>query len=104
MRPHTGRTHPPTGSCPRERRHQYCVDDPDDIALRNGEAQCSGALIRDGGEHLHQGVEAGVRRDKNARIEVLAQRYLGAPYPWFAGWDQQPVIIAVTPEKINAMG
>ena len=37
-------------------------------------------------------------------IEELAQRYLGAPYPWYGGRDQVRVILAIEPEKISSMG
>jgi PPOX class probable F420-dependent enzyme len=37
-------------------------------------------------------------------IEALAQRYLGAPYPWYGGRDQVRVILAITADKIHAMG
>jgi PPOX class probable F420-dependent enzyme len=34
-------------------------------------------------------------------IEMLAQKYLGTPYPWFGGRDQVRVIIVIEPEKIS---
>jgi PPOX class probable F420-dependent enzyme len=37
-------------------------------------------------------------------IEALAQRYLGAPYPWYGGRDQARVILAIRADKIRAMG
>lgn len=37
-------------------------------------------------------------------IEKLAQKYLGAPYPWFGGRDQVRVIMMIKPEKISSMG
>ncbi|SDD68406.1 PPOX class F420-dependent oxidoreductase [Auraticoccus monumenti] len=37
-------------------------------------------------------------------IELLAQRYLGGPYPWFGGRDQQRLLLTITPERINSMG
>lgn len=37
-------------------------------------------------------------------IEALAQRYLGAPYPWFGGRDQVRVIVTIRADKINRMG
>lgn len=37
-------------------------------------------------------------------IEMLAQKYLGTPYPWFGGRDQTRVIITIRAEKVNAMG
>lgn len=33
-------------------------------------------------------------------IEELARKYLGGPYPWFAGRDQVRVILTVEVEKI----
>jgi PPOX class probable F420-dependent enzyme len=37
-------------------------------------------------------------------IEALAQRYLGAPYPWYGGRDQVRVIVSITADKIHGMG
>jgi PPOX class probable F420-dependent enzyme len=37
-------------------------------------------------------------------IEALAQRYTGAPYPWYGGRDQVRVVLAITADKIHAMG
>lgn len=37
-------------------------------------------------------------------IEMLAQKYLGTPYPWFGGRDQVRVIFVIKPEKISSMG
>ena len=37
-------------------------------------------------------------------IEALAQRYLGAPYPWFGGRDQVRVIVTISADKIRRMG
>lgn len=36
-------------------------------------------------------------------IEMLAQKYLGTPYPWYAGRDQVRVIMVITPEQISSM-
>jgi PPOX class probable F420-dependent enzyme len=37
-------------------------------------------------------------------IEALAQRYLGAPYPWYGGRDQVRVILTISADKIRVMG
>ena len=37
-------------------------------------------------------------------IEKLAQQYLGRPYPWFGGRDQQRLLLTIGADKINAMG
>jgi PPOX class probable F420-dependent enzyme len=37
-------------------------------------------------------------------IEALAQRYLGAPYPWYGGRDQVRVIVTISADKINRVG
>jgi len=37
-------------------------------------------------------------------IEMLAQRYLGTPYPWYGGRDQVRVIIAIAAENVSGMG
>jgi len=34
-------------------------------------------------------------------IEKLAQRYLGGPYPWYGGRDQQRLIITIEADKIS---
>ena len=37
-------------------------------------------------------------------IEMLSQRYLGTPYPWYGGRDQVRVLITITPEKVSSTG
>jgi len=37
-------------------------------------------------------------------IEMLAQKYLGTPYPWYGGRDQVRVIIVIEPENVSSMG
>ena len=37
-------------------------------------------------------------------IEMLAQKYLGTPYPWFGGRDQERVLIIIEPERTRCMG
>lgn len=37
-------------------------------------------------------------------IEMLAQKYLGTPYPWYGGRAQVRVILVIEPEKISSMG
>jgi PPOX class probable F420-dependent enzyme len=37
-------------------------------------------------------------------VEMLAQKYLGKPYPWYGGRDQVRVIFVIKPEKITSMG
>ena len=37
-------------------------------------------------------------------IEALAQRYLGAPYPWYGGHDQVRVLLAISSDKVRRMG
>ena len=37
-------------------------------------------------------------------IEALAQRYLGAPYPWYGGRDQVRVIVTISADKIRQVG
>jgi PPOX class probable F420-dependent enzyme len=37
-------------------------------------------------------------------IEALAQRYLGAPYPWYGGREQVRLILTIAAERIHAMG
>ncbi|MET3807396.1 PPOX class probable F420-dependent enzyme [Nakamurella sp. UYEF19] len=37
-------------------------------------------------------------------IEMLAQRYLGTPYPWYGGRDQVRLLMTIEPHKISTMG
>lgn len=37
-------------------------------------------------------------------IEMLAQKYLGTPYPWYGGCDQVRVIISIEPQKVSGIG
>jgi PPOX class probable F420-dependent enzyme len=37
-------------------------------------------------------------------IEALAQRYIGAPYPWYGGRDQVRVILTISADKIHRTG
>jgi len=37
-------------------------------------------------------------------IEMLSQRYLGTPYPWYGGRDQVRLLITIAPEKVSSMG
>lgn len=36
-------------------------------------------------------------------IEALAQRYLGAPYPWYGGRDQVRVVLTIKADKVRGM-
>ena len=36
-------------------------------------------------------------------VEMLAQKYLGTPYPWYGRRDQVRVIIVIAPEQISGM-
>lgn len=37
-------------------------------------------------------------------IEVLAQRYLGRPYPWFGGRDQQRLLMIIAVDRCRSQG
>ena len=37
-------------------------------------------------------------------IDELSQKYLGRPYPWFGGRDQQRIIVKIAPRKISGQG
>lgn len=37
-------------------------------------------------------------------IEMLSQRYTGAPYPWWGGRDQVRILLRIEAEKVNTMG
>jgi PPOX class probable F420-dependent enzyme len=37
-------------------------------------------------------------------IEKLAQRYLGAPYPWYGGRDQVRILLTIEARKVHGMG
>ena len=55
--------------------------------------------------HEIRGRVVGVTTEGGAEhIEALAQRYLGAPYPWYGGRDQVRVILTISADKIHAMG
>ena len=35
-------------------------------------------------------------------IDRLAHEYLGGPYPWYGGRDQQRLVVSISPEKISS--
>ena len=37
-------------------------------------------------------------------LEMLSQKYTGAPYAWYGGRNQVRVIIMIEPEKVTRMG
>ena len=37
-------------------------------------------------------------------VEMLSQKYTGAPYRWYGGRDQVRVMIVIEPEKVSSMG
>ncbi|MGW2007267.1 PPOX class F420-dependent oxidoreductase [Streptomyces nigrescens] len=37
-------------------------------------------------------------------VEKLAQKYLGEPYPWYGGRDEERVLFVIAPESISSMG
>lgn len=37
-------------------------------------------------------------------IEMLAQRYTGAPYPWWGGRDQVRVVLRIEADKVTTTG
>ena len=37
-------------------------------------------------------------------IEALAQRYLGGPYPWFGGRDQQRLLLTIEADSVSGTG
>jgi PPOX class probable F420-dependent enzyme len=37
-------------------------------------------------------------------IEILAQRYLGTPYPWYGGRQQVRLLLTIEAQKIHAVG
>jgi PPOX class probable F420-dependent enzyme len=37
-------------------------------------------------------------------IDQLSQKYLGRPYPWFGGRDQQRIILKISPRRISGEG
>lgn len=37
-------------------------------------------------------------------IEMLSQKYLGMPYPWFGGRDQVRVIMVIEAEQVSGVG
>lgn len=83
------RTHVKTGNIERDPRVAVAVSHPDSpsryfqVRGRVKEVTTEGAV-----EH----------------IEMLAQRYLGTPYPWYGGRDQVRVIFVIEPESISGIG
>ena len=73
----------------RDRRVTVCVTDP---SRSQSYYEVRGRVVKvtteGGAEH----------------IEALAQRYLGAPYPWFGGRDQVRVILSIAADKIHGRG
>lgn len=61
------------------------VCDPDDVSRY--------FAVR--GHVLHSTTDGGAEG-----IEALAQKYLGAPYPWFGGRDQVRLILTIAVDKI----
>lgn len=37
-------------------------------------------------------------------IEVLAQRYLGGPYPWYGGRERVRLVLTISADKVHSMG
>jgi PPOX class probable F420-dependent enzyme len=37
-------------------------------------------------------------------IEALAQKYLGGPYPWYGGRDQERVLFVIEPDSVSGIG
>ncbi|MQA34290.1 PPOX class F420-dependent oxidoreductase [Modestobacter roseus] len=37
-----------------------------------------------------------------AHIDQLAQKYLGGPYPWYGGRDQQRLIVRIAADRISS--
>lgn len=35
-------------------------------------------------------------------IEALAQKYLGGPYPWYGGRDQQRLVVTIEADSVHA--
>ena len=52
-----------------------------------------------------RGQVVGIRAEgAAAHIEALAQRYLGAPYPWYGGRDQVRLILTIRADRVSGMG
>ncbi|WP_174857763.1 hypothetical protein [Streptomyces lydicus] len=37
-------------------------------------------------------------------VELLAQKYLGEPYPWYGGRDEERVLFVIEAESIRGIG
>lgn len=37
-------------------------------------------------------------------VEELAQKYLGGPYPWYGGRDQERVLFVIEPHSVSGQG
>ncbi|OLR93915.1 PPOX class F420-dependent enzyme [Actinokineospora bangkokensis] len=40
----------------------------------------------------------------DAHIDALAHKYLGRPYPWYGGRDQQRVVLTVEADRVHTPG
>ena len=50
-----------------------------------------------------QGRVVGMTTEGGAEhIEALAQKYLGGPYPWFGGRDQQRVVVTIEADTVHS--
>jgi PPOX class probable F420-dependent enzyme len=51
------------------------------------------------GQEIHASTDGATEH-----IEILAQRYLGTPYPWYGGRQQVRLLLTIEAQKIHAVG
>ena len=69
------------------------------VALNVADAQNPSRYVAVRGRVVSTTTEGGAEH-----IDVLAQRYLGRPYPWYGGRDQVRVIVRIAVEHVSSMG
>ena len=83
----TVRGHQKIRNVERDPRVALTVADPDDVS-RYFEVRGRVTEVTEDGAREH--------------IDVLSQRYIGRPYPWFGGRDQVRLLVRISPEKVTS--
>lgn len=83
----TVRGHQKVRNVERDPRVALTVADPDDVS-RYFEVRGRVTEVTEDGAREH--------------IDVLSQRYIGRPYPWFGGRDQVRLLVRISPEKVTS--